>query len=224
MAVAANFTAPMQKIAVAFERDTGHRAALSFGSTGKLQAQIRNGAPFQVLLSADQDAPAQLVQDGFALANTRFTYATGRLVLWSRQAGFVDAKGDVLRTRRFAHLALASPRTAPYGAAAVEVMQRMGLREALQPLWVQAENVGQAFQFVSSGNAELGFVALSQVMRDGQIPEGSHWLVPADLHAPLRQDAVLLKVVQGQAAAIALMDYLRSDAARQIMRAYGYVF
>lgn len=222
VAVAANFTAPMQKIAAAFERDTGHRATLSFGSTGKFYAQIRNGAPFQVMLSADQETPAQLIQEGLAIGPSRFTYAVGRLVLWSKQPGLVDARGDVLRSPRFMHLAIADPRIAPYGAAAVQVMDRLGLIAKLQPLWVQAENVGQAFQFISSANAELGFVALSQVMREGQVAAGSYWLIPADLHAPLRQDAVILKAGQGQPAANALMDYLRTDTARDILRSYGY--
>ena len=224
VAVAANFTAPMQKIAEAFAQDTGHKAVLAFGATGKFYAQIKNGAPFQVLLAADNETPAKLEKEGFAVAGTRFTYATGRLVLWSAQPGLVDDKGDVLRTSQDGKVALADPKLAPYGAAAIETMTRLGLLERLQPRFVQGENIGQAYQFVATGNAPMGFVALSQVMVDGRIDKGSAWVVPAKLHAPILQDAVLLNPGKDNPAALALTRYLRSGKARAIILSYGYEF
>ena len=222
VAVAANFTAPMQQIVSQFEHDTGHRAQLAFGSTGKFYAQIKNGAPFQVFLSADDETPAKLVQDGLALADSRFTYAIGRLVLWSVKPGYVDAKGEVLKRGEFKHLAVANPKTAPYGAAAIESLARLGLLTQIEPKFVRGENIAQTHQFVTTGNAELGFVALSQVMHDGKITGGSVWLVPNALHTPIRQDAVLLATGQGNPAAAALLDYLKGDKARAIIRGYGY--
>lgn len=225
VAVAANFTAPMAHLAPEFEQATGHRLVLTHGAAGKFYAQIRNGAPFDVLLSSDDETPARLEKEGLAPPQTRFTYAIGRLVLWSTQPGRVDAQGAVLRRGDFARLAIANPKVAPYGAAAVEVMERLGVRAALAPKIVQGDSITQAWQFVATGNAELGFVALSQVWKDGRfVAAGSQWLVPATLHAPLRQDAVLLRRGQGNAAAEALLAYLRSDAARRIIRAYGYEF
>jgi molybdate transport system substrate-binding protein len=222
VAVAANFSAPMKRIAADFENDSGHKARLAFGATGALFAQIRNGAPFQVLLAADDETPSKLVQEGLADAASRFTYAIGSLVLWSATAGYVDARGNVLRTAPFGKLALANPRTAPYGRAAVETLTRLGLLGALEPRFVQGENIAQTFQFVASGNAELGFVALSQVWKDGALSEGSAWRVPAELHRPMRQDAVLLTPARHNAAAFALLQYLKSEKARAIIRAYGY--
>lgn len=222
VAVAANFTAPMQKIAAAFEQDTGHKAVLSFGSTGKFYAQIKNGAPFQVLLSADDETPARLENEGAAIPGTRFTYAVGRLALWSKQAGVVDNTGDVLRRGGFAHLAIADPKLAPYGAAAMEALDKLGLAQALQPKFVQGENIAQAYQFVLTGNATLGFVALSQIMVDGKLREGSAWVVPANLHKPIQQDAVVLSTGKDNPAATALVSYLKSDKARAIIRAFGY--
>lgn len=222
VAVAANFTAPMQKIASAFEHDTGHKAVLAFGSTGKFYAQIKNGAPFQVLLSADDETPARLEREGLGIGGTRYTYAIGRLVLWSRQPGLVDDKGDVLRSGRFERLALADPKLAPYGRAAVEVLNGLGVTSALRPKFVQGENIAQTYQFVATGNAELGFVALSQVFADGKLTQGSAWMLPATLHAPIRQDAVVLSSGKDNAAAVALMAYLRNDKARAIIRSFGY--
>jgi molybdate transport system substrate-binding protein len=224
VAVAANFTAPMQKIAAAFEADTGHKAELSFGATGKFYAQITHGAPFQILLSADDTTPARLEREGKAVAQSRLTYAIGALVLWSAQPGYVDAQGDVLKTGRFKHLAIANPKLAPYGAAAVQVMDKLGTTAALQPRLVQGENIAQTFQFVATGNAQLGFVALSQVMADGKILSGSAWQVPASLHDPIRQDAVLLQSGKDSAAAAALLTYLRGAKARAIIQSYGYRF
>lgn len=222
VAVAANFTAPMQKIAVLFEQDTGHKAVLAFGSTGRFYAQIRNGAPFHVLLAADDDIPGRLEREGAALAGSRFTYAIGRLVLWSRQPARVDAQGEVLRSGKFDKLALADPKLAPYGAAAVETMGALGVLEALRPRWVMGESIAQAFQFVATENAQLGFVALSQVFADGRISSGSGWIVPARLHTPIRQDAVLLEKGRHNPAAVALLQYLSSDKARAVMVSHGY--
>lgn len=222
VAVAANFLAVAQKIAPQFERDTGHQAVLVPGSTGALYAQIRNGAPFQVFLSADQETPRRLVEEGWAVAGTRYTYATGRLALWSASAGLVDDQGQVLRTPASHRLALANPKLAPYGAAAVQTLTALGLWTAWQPKAVQGDNIAQAHQFVQTGNAAMGFVAWSQVWLDGKLTSGSAWLVPESLHDPLRQDAVLLKPGAGQVAASAWMAYLKQPAARAIVRAHGY--
>lgn len=222
VAVASNFTAPMQRIAIEFARDTGHKARLSFGSSGKFYAQIRNGAPFQVFLSADDETPAKLEQEGLTAPGTRFTYAFGTLVLWSEKPGYVDARGEVLKQDGFDKLAIANPRLAPYGKAAVEVLAGLGLLDSLTPKFVQGENIAQTWQFASTGNAELGFVALSQVMKDGKITRGSAWVVPGKLHAPIRQDAVTLASGKDNAAAVALTKYLKGDKARAIIRSYGY--
>jgi molybdate transport system substrate-binding protein len=222
VAVAANFTAPMQKIAAEFEKDTGHRAQLAFGATGKFYAQIAHGAPFEVLLAADDETPARLEHEQLAAPATRFTYAIGKLVLWSPREGYVDDRGEVLTKGDFKHLAIANPRTAPYGTAAVEAMRKLGVFDALQPRFVQGENIAQAYQFVATGNAELGFVALSQVLKDGKLASGSAWPVPASLHAPIRQDAVALARGRHNPAVQALLAYLKGDKARAIIKSYGY--
>lgn len=223
VAVATNFTVPMQKIAALFAQDTGHKAVLAFGSTGRFYTQIRNGAPFEVLLAADDETPARLEQEALAVAGSRFTYAVGRLVLWSKRAGLVDGQGQVLRRRdAFDKIAVADPKLAPYGAAALEVMGKLGVLDALRPKIVQGESIAQTHQFVATQNAALGFVAMSQVYMEGQLAEGSAWLVPADLHTPIRQDAVLLKKGHGQAAATALLLFLKGDKARAVMRGHGY--
>ena len=222
VAVAANFTAPMQRIAAEFAKDSGHKAVLAFGATGKFHAQISNGAPFEVLLAADEETPTRLEQDRLAVPGTRFTYAIGKLVLWSARDGYVDAQGKVLGGGRFSHLAIANPKTAPYGAAAVEVLKKLGQYERLQGKIVQGENIAQTWQFAGSGNAELGFVALSQVWRDGKFTSGSGWIVPANLYSPIRQDAVLLTKGGANPAARALLAYLKSDKAKDIIRGFGY--
>jgi molybdate transport system substrate-binding protein len=221
VAVAANFTAPMQKIAPEFEKATGHKVVASYGATGKFYAQIKNGAPFEILLAADDETPAKLVKEGAAVAGSEFTYAIGKLVLWSAKSAIVDAQGDVLRKSGFDHLAIANPKLAPYGAAAVEAMKALGVYESLQPKFVTAENIGQTQQFIASGNALLGFVALSQVLKDGKM-EGSAWMVPANLYQPIRQDAVILDKGKGKPAAEALMKYLKGDKARAIIKSFGY--
>lgn len=223
VAVAANFTAPMQKIATAFEAETGHKAVLSFGATGKFYAQIRNGAPFQIFLSADDTTAERLEKEGAAVAGTRFTYAIGQLALWSAEPGRVDDKGQVLRSD-LPRIAIADPRLAPYGAAAVQTLTHLGLLQKLQPRFVTGESIAQAYQFAATGNATVGFVALSQIMVDGRIGKGSAWLVPAGLHAPIRQDAVVLMPGRDKPGVSALAAYLRGAKARAIIRSYGYAF
>jgi molybdate transport system substrate-binding protein len=222
VAVAANFFGPMKVIAADFEKATGHKAVLSSGATGKFYAQIQGGAPFDVFLAADDETPARLDREGATVAGSRFTYATGKLVLWSADAGLVDAKGEVLRAGKFAHIALAAPKLAPYGAAAIETLTRLGLLAQLEPKFVQGESIGQTFTFISTGNAELGFVALSQVWEGGRIRSGSAWIVPSELHSPIRQDAVRLNRAKDNAAAAALMEFLKSDGAKAVIRSFGY--
>jgi len=222
VAVASNFSAPMNAIAAEFARDTGHKASLSFGSSGKFYAQIRNGAPFQMFFSADDEAPAKLEREGLTVPGSRFNYAIGTLVLWSAKPGLVDAKGEILKSGQFNKLALANPRLAPYGAAAVETLTALGLLAAIEAKFVFGENIAQTWQFASTGNADLGFVALSQVMKDGKVSAGSAWIVPAKLHPPIRQDAVILASGKGNVAAEALAKYLKSDKAKTMIRSYGY--
>jgi molybdate transport system substrate-binding protein len=211
----------MQQIAAAFEKETGHKVLASYGSTGKFYAQIKNGAPFELLLAADNETPARLLKENAAVAGSQHTYAIGKLVLWSAKSAVVDAKGEVLKKGGFDHIALANPKLAPYGAAGVEVMKALGVHDALQPKIVSAENITQAYQFVNSGNALLGFVALSQVLKDGKI-DGSAWLVPAHLYAPIRQDVVVLEKGRGKPAAQALANYLKGDKAKAVIKSFGY--
>lgn len=219
VAVAANFTATMQQLVTAFERHSGHRVLVSYGSSGKLYAQIVNGAPFELYLSADDERPQRLEQDGMALAGSRFTYAVGRLALWSAEPGLVDGQGQVLSSGGFQRLAVANAKTAPYGVAALEVLNALGLRAVLISRLVYGESIAQTYQFVATGNAELGLVALAQVEANRR---GSWWVVPAHLHAPLRQQAVLLERGKDNAAATALHAYLQSAEARGIIKAGGY--
>lgn len=222
VAVAANFAGPLAQIAQAYTAATGHTLKVSSGATGKFHTQIVNGAPFEVLIAADDDTPKKLVAGGQAVAGTNFTYAIGKLVLWSATPGLVDAQGAVLASDKVKHVAIANPKTAPYGAAAVEFMQARGLTGSLAPKLVTAESIAQAYQFAATGNAELGFVALSQVALPGKPVTGSYWLVPQQFYGEIRQDAVLLKAGENNPAAKALLDFLKSDAARQTIRDYGY--
>lgn len=219
VAVAANFTEPAKAIARAFEARTDHRANLSFGASGGFYAQIANGAPYEVFLSADAERPLKAEAEGLAVAGSRFTYATGRLVLWSRVPGLVDGRGAVLSSGRFDKLAIADPRTAPYGEAAVETLRSLKLHDRLAPKIVQGASIAQALQFARTGAAELGFVALSQVIDDRS---GSRWIVPEALHTPIDQQAVLLKTGAANPAAAAFMAFLKGPQAKAIIRRYGY--
>lgn len=222
VAVAANMAGPIERIVEDFARATGHEAVVALGSTGRFYAQMRGGAPFEVLLAADDQTPARLEREGLAVPGSRFAYALGRLVLWSADPNGVDAQGSVLKQPPRGKLALADPRFAPYGAAAMQTLTRMGVLTAWQPHLVQGESIGQTFQFVASGNAALGFVALAQVIVDGRIAKGSAWVVPQEMHAPLRQEAVLLNAGRSNPAAAALLQFLKGDAARSTLRAFGY--
>ena len=222
VAVAANFTAPARALAEVFARTTGHEARLSFGATGAFYTQIKNGAPFDVLLAADDERPARLEKEGDTVAGSRFTYATGQLVLWSAKPGLVDDEGAVLKHGQFGKIAIANPKNAPYGAAAVEAMNKLGLAATLQPKLVTGESIGQTFNFIATGNAELGFVALAQVLDGGKLKSGSMWVVPAQYHAPIIQDAVILKRAANNPAAKAWMELLKTPQSKELIRSYGY--
>ena len=219
VAVAANFTEPAKEIAAAFAAKTGHHAVLSFGSSGQFYTQVTQGAPFEVFLSADADRPKRMEQEGLGMPGTRFTYAVGRLVLWSKTPGLVDDKGAVLSGGSFHKLSIADPTAAPYGAAAIQTMNRMGLYARLQPKMVKGSSITQPYQFVQTGAAELGFVALSQVINDSG---GSRWVVPASNHAPIAQQAILLFKGDKNPAARAFIQFLKGPESLAIIRRYGY--
>ena len=218
VAVAANFTEPAKEIARLFEEKTGHKAVLSFGSTGQFYAQITQDAPFTVFLAADAGTPKKAVEEGYAVSESRFTYAIGKLVLWSKSPTIVAGE-DALRNGAFEKLSIANPKTAPYGNAAVQAMKKMGVYEALEPKIVQGNNIAQAFQFVDTNNAEIGFVALSQVIAKG---EGTRWMVPEQLYEPILQDAVLLKKGADNPAAKAFVEFLKGPEALKVIEKYGY--
>ena len=222
VAVASNFAVPMERIAALFQQQSGHTVKVSLGSSGKLYAQIVAGAPFDVFLSADEAIPKRLAQEGKAVAGSRFVYALGTLVLWSAQPGFVDAKGAVLRNGVYNKLAIADFKLAPYGMAAKETLEKLAMWNGMQRKLVKGENITQTYQLAATENAELAFIALSQVMRDGKVTEGSWWLVPPELHNPIRQSAVLLSGAQDQEAARAFLAYLKSPKAAAIIRSFGY--
>ena len=224
VAVAANFAQTLKEIGTVFEQDTGHKLAITQGSTGKLYAQISQGAPFEVLLSADDETPEKLITEGKAITGTRFTYAIGRLALWSPKPDLVDEGGQVLKTDKFRFLAIANARVAPYGRAAVQVMQKIGVLTNIEPRVVQGESNTQTLQFVSTGNAQLGFVALSQITENGKLKSGSAWIVPENMHEQLRQDTVLLNPGKDSAAASTLLNFLKSDKAKKIIASHGYQF
>ena len=219
VAVAANFTEPAKEIAAAFAKATGNTATLSFGSSGAFYTQMTQGAPFEVFLSADADRPKKIQDDGLGVPGSRFTYAIGRLVLYSATPGLVDGEGAVLRTGSFAKLSIADPKAAPYGLAAMQTMTKLGLLGTLTPKIVTGSSITQAYQFVATGAAELGFVALSQVVN---VAGGSRWVVPASFHAAIDQQAVLLRVGAANPAARAFMKFLKSPAALAIIKRYGY--
>ncbi|OEC35657.1 molybdate ABC transporter substrate-binding protein [Pseudomonas sp. 1D4] len=222
VAVAANFTAPIQAIAKDFQQDTGHKLVIATGATGQFYAQIHNGAPFEVFLSADDSTPAKLEQEGATVPGSRFTYAIGTLALWSAKPGYVDAQGEVLKKNDYQHLSIANPKAAPYGLAATQVLEKLGLTAQLKGRLVEGQNITQAHQFIATGNAELGFVALSQIYKDGRVTGGSAWIVPAALHDPIKQDAVILAKGKDNPAAQALVDYLKGEKAAAVIKSYGY--
>lgn len=222
VAVAANFAEPMKAIAAVLEKSTGHTLKISTGASGAFYTQIKHGAPFDVFLSADNERPEMLEKDGLAQPDTRFTYATGKLVLWSARSGRVDDKGSVLKAPGLGKVAYANPKTAPYGTAAVQVLERLGLKDAITPKLVQGESIGQTYSFVKTGNADVGFVALSQVLSGGRLKEGSMWVIPQAHYDPIRQDVVLLKRGADNEAAKALLRLLQSPGIKDLIRSYGY--
>jgi molybdate transport system substrate-binding protein len=220
-AVAANFAAAMARIEPAFEQASGHQLTVVLGSSGKLVQQIQQGAPFDVLLSADVERPDVLAKSGLGVPASRFTYAIGRLALWSPDPEAIGGDGTAyLRSGAFRHLAIANPPVAPYGAAAREVLEKLGRWTALEDRIVRGEDIGQVYAMVASGAAEAGFVALSSII-SGPKP-GSHWAVPQDLHAPLKQDAILVARARANPAAQAFLDYLKSPPARALIAELGY--
>jgi len=222
IAVASNFSAPMQKIGPLYEKESGNKVIMSLGSTGGFYAQIKNGAPYQILLSADVETPNKLAQEGFAIKETQFTYASGRLALWSAKENYVDAAGNILKTQPFEKLAMANPKLAPYGLAAIETLKNLNLLSRLESKIVQGDSIAQAYQFVSTQNAPLGFIALSQVFLDGKISHGSAWIVPHHLYSPIHQDAILLKTGKDNEAAKSLMNFMKSARTKSIIASFGY--
>lgn len=220
VAIAANFTDASKPLIQQFEKTSGHTVKASYGSTGKLFAQINNAAPFDVLLSADEASVIKLDAAGLAVRGTRFTYARGKLVLWSVKADLFDNAEQYIKDNRYSHLAIANPKTAPYGAAAQQVLQQLGMWQILQGKLVQGDSIAQTFQFVATRNAEAGFVAKSQVLawKTG----GSSWDVPDQYYAPIIQQAVLLTRAQHNPAAISFLNFLKTEPARKIIRDSGY--
>jgi molybdate transport system substrate-binding protein len=221
VAVAANFVPPFREIALEFEKSTGHQLQVAGGSSGNFYSQIKNGAPFDVFFSADMERPKLLEDEGFGVKGTRLTYAVGRLVLWSPNADLVKGE-ETLRFKQYKRLAIANPKTAPYGLAAMQAMQKLEIWESLQPQIVMGENLGQTMGFIESGNAQLGFVALSQVMDPKIKGKGSHWNVPTNLHEPIKQDVILLTKGKDNPAAKALMEFMSGPQAKGVIERYGY--
>ena len=222
VAVASNFANVLKEIAIEFQKDTGHQLAITPGATGRFYAQISNGAPFDVFLSADDETPHKLAQEGKAIASSQFTYAIGRLALWSPNPEMIEKNADILKTDKFKFIAIANAKVAPYGQAAVQTMQKLGVLTKIEPRVVQGESISQTYQFVSTGNAQVGFVALSQIVENGKIKTGSAWIVPEEMHEPLKQDAVVLQSCKHMSACQALIDYLKSEKAKKLMASYGY--
>ncbi len=222
VAVAANFVEPLKNISAQFEKATGDKIMITSGATGKIYAQIKNGAPYDVFLAADSKTPAKLESENAIVPGSRFTYAIGKLALWSAKPDYVDNKGEILKKQSFRHIAIAAPKLAPYGLAAQQTLEKMGLWQTVQPKIVQGENIGQTYQFIASGNAELGFVALSQIYKNGKVTSGSAWIVDSKDYAPIKQDGVLLNHAKNNAAAAAFMKYLKTPASYEILKSYGY--
>jgi molybdate transport system substrate-binding protein len=218
IAVAANFTDAVKEIGAAWEKKTGNKAVFSFGATSQLYAQISQGAPFEVFLSADQSTPTRAATEGHAIPSSQYTYAVGKLVLYSKDKDAVKGE-ETLKDAKFDKIAVAAPTAAPYGAAAVETMKKLGVWEKLQPKLVQGQNITQTFQFIDTGNAEVGFVALSQVVDN---KDGSKWNVPQDLYAPIKQDVILTKRGLSSAAAKDFMAFLKGPEANAVKEKYGY--
>jgi len=218
VAVAANFTEAAKEIGALFEQSTGYKAVFSFASTGTLYTQITQDAPFAVFLAADQKHPEKAIDEGFAVSGSQFTYATGKIVLFSRDRSLVKGEAT-LKDGNFTRIAIANPVTAPYGAAAIAVLKKLGVYAAVEPRIVQGNNIAQTYQFVETGNAELGFVALSQIVRK---VDGSRWLVPEDLYPKIAQDAVLLKRDADNPAARAFLEFLKGPEAANVIMKFGY--
>jgi len=222
VACASNFSGAMKEIVAVFEQQSGHQVNLVFGSSGRIYAQIKNGAPFDIFFSADQQKPMALATEGLIVSHSRFTYALGALVLWSSNPAVNVEQAEVVRQHNYTKLAIANPKLAPYGRAAVEALDSLGLSDASRNKWIQGENIAQTFQFVSTGNAEIGFVALSQVTVDGEIKNGSGWIVPSSLYSPIKQDVVLLRKAEQSEAARALLDFVQGQQGQRIVEAFGY--
>jgi len=221
IAVASNFSAPIQELVSEFEKNSEHKVSIALGSSGKFYAQISNGAPFQLFFSADQAKPIALENNGLAVSGSRFTYAIGALALWSAKKGFLTSKSFDFKSDNY-KLALANPKLAPYGKAAIEALKSIGMKEASEKNWVMGENIAQTYQFVHSQNADMGFVAVSQIMQNGKMTKGSAWFVSAQSHQPIRQDVILLKHGKGSKTAQAFLDFVRSETAQNMIRSYGY--
>ncbi len=219
VAVASNFSETIKYLSEKFESRTDHKIKLIFGSTGRHYAQIKNGAPFDIFFAADSKRPQRLEKEGLTSAGSRFTYARGKLVLWSPDERLIDADAQVLEQANFDHLSIANPKLAPYGKAAQDFLQSRKLWKPLMKKTVRGENIGQAFHFVNSGNAELGLVAYSQVKHPDKDIKGSFWEVPTSLYSPIEQQAVMLK---DSRAANDFLDYIKSDEAKQLIRRFGY--
>jgi len=224
VAVTADFAAPMEHLAPLFQKESGHTLKVTAAASGKLYAQIKGGTAFDVFLSADEEFPKRLMQEGFAIGGTRFVYATGRLVLWSVQPGLVDDKASVLNKGNFNTLAIANPINSPYGVAARETLTKLTMWNSIQRKLDKGDDVSQTWQMAATERADLVFIALSQVMRDGKVSSGSWWLVPPEMHNPLRQSAVLLSGAKDQAAAKTFLAFLKSEKAVKVMRGFGYEF
>lgn len=222
IAVSANFFKPLKVIITQFEKQTGHNVSVSVGSTGKLYAQIINGAPFDLFLAADQHYPSALAEQGFAIKSSQFTYAKGALILWSSDEHLVDNNGLSLQNRELQHLAITNPKTAPYGAATISILKNLNLYEQLKDKLIEGQNISQTYQQISSGIVKQGFIPLSQVLTDGKIRKGSSWLVPPHLYPEIKQDAILLKQGENNPVAILFLAYLQNDQTLKTLRSFGY--